>query len=239
MGLFTPWFLVALAGVALPLYLHLLKKLKTTPRPVSSLMFFEARTQASTHHRRLRYYLLLSLQNAVAGAADSRLRQSVHQSQRRRARQQPAGAAGGGQLLQHARRNSTSRRQGRSHHGALRKGRGACAGGGLRVAVAIDDATHRRPVSIARRCASHSTRRWPRQLRRAGARRACHGRIRPHSHRASSVQRHATRRAGRHLLRHGAARQRQAGDACRRHQSPTQLDRRIGGRSRTSLGQGR
>ncbi len=61
MGLFTPWFLVALAGVALPLYLHLLKKLKSTPRPVSSLMFFEARTQASTHHRRLRYYLLLSL----------------------------------------------------------------------------------------------------------------------------------------------------------------------------------
>jgi hypothetical protein len=61
MGLFSPWFLVALAGLSLPLYLHLLKKLKSTPRPVSSLMFFEARTQASTHHRRLRYYLLLSL----------------------------------------------------------------------------------------------------------------------------------------------------------------------------------
>src|ERR1700678_4121438 len=61
MGLFAPWFLVALAGLALPLYLHLLKKLKSTARPVPSLMFFEARTQASTHHRRLRYYLLLSL----------------------------------------------------------------------------------------------------------------------------------------------------------------------------------
>jgi hypothetical protein len=61
MGLFAPWFLVALAGLTLPLYLHLLKKLKSTPKPTPSLMFFEARTQASTHHRRLRYYLLLSL----------------------------------------------------------------------------------------------------------------------------------------------------------------------------------
>jgi Aerotolerance regulator N-terminal/von Willebrand factor type A domain len=61
MGLFAPWFLAALAGLALPLYLHLLKKLKSTARPVPSLMFFEARTQASTHHRRLDHLLLLSL----------------------------------------------------------------------------------------------------------------------------------------------------------------------------------
>lgn len=64
MGLFAPWFLAGLAGVALPLYLHLLKKLKTTPKPVPSLMFFESRTVSSTHHRRLRYYLLLSLRLA-------------------------------------------------------------------------------------------------------------------------------------------------------------------------------
>jgi hypothetical protein len=61
MGLFAPWFLAALAGLALPLYLHLLKKLKSTARPVPSLMFFEARTQASSRHRRLNYLLLLSL----------------------------------------------------------------------------------------------------------------------------------------------------------------------------------
>jgi len=61
MGLFAPWFLAGLAGLALPLYLHLLKKLKSTAKPVPSLMFFEARTQASTRHRRLRYFLLLSL----------------------------------------------------------------------------------------------------------------------------------------------------------------------------------
>jgi hypothetical protein len=61
MGLFAPWFLAGLAGLALPLYLHLLKKLKSTPKRMPSLMFFEARTQSSTHHRRLRYYALLSL----------------------------------------------------------------------------------------------------------------------------------------------------------------------------------
>ena len=61
MGLFAPWFLVALAGFTLPLYLHLLKKLKSTAKPVPSLMFFEARTQASSRHRRLNYLLLLSL----------------------------------------------------------------------------------------------------------------------------------------------------------------------------------
>ncbi len=61
MGLFAPWFLAGLVAVGLPLYLHLLKKLKTTPREVPSLMFFESRTISSTHHRRLRYFLLLSL----------------------------------------------------------------------------------------------------------------------------------------------------------------------------------
>ncbi len=65
MGLFTPWFLAALAGLALPLYLHLLKRQTTRPKPVSSLMFFESRTQASTRHRRLRYYLLLSMRLLV------------------------------------------------------------------------------------------------------------------------------------------------------------------------------
>src|SRR5277367_5818162 len=65
MGLFAPWFLAGLAGLALPLYLHLLKKQTTTPKPVSSLMFFESRTQSSTRHRRLRYFLLLSLRLLV------------------------------------------------------------------------------------------------------------------------------------------------------------------------------
>ena len=61
MGLFAPWFLAGLAGLALPVYLHLLKRQTTAPKLVSSLMFFESRTQSSTRHRRLKYFLLLSL----------------------------------------------------------------------------------------------------------------------------------------------------------------------------------
>ena len=61
MGLFAPWFLAGLAGLTLPIYLHLLKRQTRTPKLVSSLMFFESRTQSSTRHRRLRYLLLLSL----------------------------------------------------------------------------------------------------------------------------------------------------------------------------------
>src|SRR5580700_6893108 len=61
MGLFAPWFLAATAGIALPLYLHLLKRQTTAPKEESSLMLYESRTQSSTRHRRLRYFLLLSL----------------------------------------------------------------------------------------------------------------------------------------------------------------------------------
>ena len=65
MGLFAPWFLLGLAGLAAPLYLHLLRRQTTNPRPFSSLMFFEPRTQASMRHRRLRYLLLLALRLAL------------------------------------------------------------------------------------------------------------------------------------------------------------------------------
>ncbi|MDP9114372.1 MAG: BatA domain-containing protein [Acidobacteriota bacterium] len=61
MGLFAPWFLAGLAGVALPLYLHLLKKHNRPPKPVPSLMLYESRVVSSTKHRRLDHILLLSL----------------------------------------------------------------------------------------------------------------------------------------------------------------------------------
>src|SRR5215475_3886034 len=60
MGFLTPWFLAGVAAVGLPVWLHLLKKHKTTPQPFSSLMFFERRTQSSIKHRRLRYLLLFA-----------------------------------------------------------------------------------------------------------------------------------------------------------------------------------
>src|SRR5580693_8362049 len=65
MGLFAPWFLAGIAGLAFPVYLHLLKRQTTKPKRVSSLMLFESRTQSSTRHRRLRYFLLLSLRLLV------------------------------------------------------------------------------------------------------------------------------------------------------------------------------
>ena len=61
MGFLAPWFLAGLAVVGLPVYIHLLRKQTTVPRPVSSLMFFEQGTQSSTKHRRLRYLLLFAL----------------------------------------------------------------------------------------------------------------------------------------------------------------------------------
>ena len=61
MGLLAPWFLAGLAALAVPFYVHLLRRHTTVPKPFSSLMFFERRTQSSIKHRRLRYLLLLSL----------------------------------------------------------------------------------------------------------------------------------------------------------------------------------
>ncbi len=65
MGLAAPWFLAGLAALALPVWLHLLKKHRSTPLPFASLMFFERRTQSSVKHRRLRYLLLFGLRMAL------------------------------------------------------------------------------------------------------------------------------------------------------------------------------
>src|SRR5512146_1615736 len=65
MGFLTPWFLVGGLAVGLPVWLHLLRKHKSTPLPFSSLMFFERRTQSSIKHRRLRYLVLFALRTAL------------------------------------------------------------------------------------------------------------------------------------------------------------------------------
>jgi hypothetical protein len=65
MGFLTPWFLGGLAALGIPVFVHLLRRQVTTPRPVSSLMFFERGTQSSTRHRRLRYLLLFALRFAL------------------------------------------------------------------------------------------------------------------------------------------------------------------------------
>src|SRR5580704_9251999 len=65
MGLLAPWALAGLVAVGLPVWLHLLRKHKSTPLPFASLMFFERRTQSSIKHRRLQYLLLLALRALV------------------------------------------------------------------------------------------------------------------------------------------------------------------------------
>ena len=65
MGFLTPWFLGGLLAVGLPVWLHLLRKHKTTPTPFSSLMFFERREQSSIKHRRLRYLVLFALRTLL------------------------------------------------------------------------------------------------------------------------------------------------------------------------------
>ena len=65
MGLLSPWFLIGLAGLGVPIFVHLLRRHVTTPRPVSSLMFFERGIQSSTRHRRLKHLLLFALRIAL------------------------------------------------------------------------------------------------------------------------------------------------------------------------------
>jgi hypothetical protein len=60
-GFLSPWFLGGLLAVGLPVWLHLLKRHKTDPKPFPSLMFFEHREQSSVMHRRLDHILLFVL----------------------------------------------------------------------------------------------------------------------------------------------------------------------------------
>lgn len=65
MGFLAPWFLAGLLAAGVPVFVHLLRRQTTLPRPFSSLMFFEQGTQSSTRHRRLRYLVLFALRLAL------------------------------------------------------------------------------------------------------------------------------------------------------------------------------
>ncbi len=65
MGFLAPWFLGGLLALGVPVFVHLLKRHITVPRPVGSLMFFERGTQSSTRHRRLKHLLLFALRFAL------------------------------------------------------------------------------------------------------------------------------------------------------------------------------
>lgn len=61
MGFLAPWFLAGLAALGVPVFVHLLRRHVTVPRPVSSLMFFERGIQSSTRHHRLKHLILFAL----------------------------------------------------------------------------------------------------------------------------------------------------------------------------------
>jgi hypothetical protein len=65
MGFLAPWFLGGLAALGVPVFLHLLRHHRATPRPVGSLMFFERGTQSSTRYRRLKHLVLFALRFAL------------------------------------------------------------------------------------------------------------------------------------------------------------------------------
>ena len=65
MGFLAPWFLGGLIALGVPVFVHLLRRHVTVPRPVSSLMFFERGIQSSTRHHRLKHLILFSLRAAL------------------------------------------------------------------------------------------------------------------------------------------------------------------------------
>lgn len=60
MGFLAPWLLLGLGSLALPVYLHLLKRDAAERVPFSSLLFFERSRQSSVKHRKIDYKLLLA-----------------------------------------------------------------------------------------------------------------------------------------------------------------------------------
>ena len=65
MGFLAPWFLGGLLALGVPVFVHLLRRHVTIPRPVSSLMFFERGIQSSTRHHRLKHLVLFALRAAL------------------------------------------------------------------------------------------------------------------------------------------------------------------------------
>jgi len=60
MSFLYPWFLLGLAALALPLWLHRLERQSAERRPWSSLTFFREAPQESVRRRRYRYFVLLA-----------------------------------------------------------------------------------------------------------------------------------------------------------------------------------
>ncbi len=65
MGWLAPGFLLGALTIAVPVWLHLLKRSASRPRQFSSLMLFEPQQRSTTRRRRIDHWLLLLLRMAV------------------------------------------------------------------------------------------------------------------------------------------------------------------------------
>ncbi|HTV79528.1 MAG TPA: BatA domain-containing protein [Steroidobacteraceae bacterium] len=65
MGWLAPGFLLGAVTIAVPVWLHLLKRSASQPRQFSSLMLFEPQRRSTTRRRRIDHWLLLLLRVAV------------------------------------------------------------------------------------------------------------------------------------------------------------------------------
>lgn len=65
MGFLAPWFLTALVGIGLPVWLHLLRKQQETPVPFAALMFLKRTEEHHTSRKQLRYIALFSLRALI------------------------------------------------------------------------------------------------------------------------------------------------------------------------------
>ena len=65
MGWLAPGFLLGALAIAVPVWLHLLKRSASLPRQFSSLMLFEPQQRSTTRRRRIDHWLLLLLRVAV------------------------------------------------------------------------------------------------------------------------------------------------------------------------------
>ena len=206
MGFLAPWALAGILAVGLPVWLHLLRKHKTTPLPFASLMFFERRTQSSIKHRRLQYLLLLALRAAVIALLAFAFARPFLQSRL-------AALAGGPKLTVLAIDNSFSMRDG--DHLARAKQAGAQtaarlgAGDKLQV-LAFGAQVHVMGDSACGHSADRAYRR-AQFLRRAFPRIAFDRAIGPHAGGSAPVLRHAKDVAARQLRGLASGRRRAAG----------------------------
>ena len=239
MGFLAPWFLAGVAAVGLPVYLHLLRRHATTPRPFSSLMFFEPRTAELDPPPAPPLSPAAVAAARAAGAAGARLRQSLHQSAGRARAQRQARAAGHRQLVQHARGLEAERRQAGGDVGA--RAPAGCRSTSRSWRSIRSFMCSPQPTQdsgdAARRPRRHPARRLPRQLRRARSRRSSDRRQRPRADRAPSLQRHAAIEHGAERRGHGPPRHRHARPPSGDQGADSELDRRKRHRPGPALGQ--